>query len=67
MNMKPAIPLFLDVQDVNVIVSLLRQAPMAWDISDPLLNKIDAQIKKAMEAEQTTASAAETNSTFRQQ
>ena len=56
--MKPAIPLFLDVQDVNVIVSLLRQAPMSWDISNPILEKIDGQIKKAMEPQEEAESKA---------
>ena len=47
--MKPAISLVLSIDDVNVLISLLRQAPMSWDISNPLLTKIDGQIKKAME------------------
>lgn len=45
--MKPEIKLSLSIDDINIIGAALRKMP--WDVADPVIRKLDGQIRKAME------------------
>lgn len=45
--MPQTVKLELALQDIQTILSLLRQVPMAWEVSDPLLRKINTQLTPA--------------------
>lgn len=44
--MRPEVNLSLSIEDINVIGAALRKMP--WDVADPVIRKLDGQIRKAM-------------------
>lgn len=46
--MEPIVKIELHINDVNVIIAALRKLP--WDVADPALRKLDAQIRKNISA-----------------
>ena len=47
--MKPSVKLDLAIDDINIIGAALRKMP--WEIVDPLIRKIDDQIRTSLDAQ----------------